>query len=80
MKATLAVQPAQEGGEAGGGRVGRTWATAFARESRVPSAPGGPENCMPTGRPSSEKCPVGKAKTAGHSRHKFAWALSVFLL
>ena len=64
LKATFAVHPVQPGGEAGAGRVGKTWDTALARDSSRPSAPGGPENCIPTGRPSVENCPVGKARTA----------------
>ncbi len=64
LKATFAVHPVQPGGEAGAGRVGNTWDTALARDSSRPSAPGGPENCIPTGRPSVENCPVGKARTA----------------
>ncbi len=54
LKATFAVHPVQPGGEAGAGRVGKTWDTALARDSSRPSPPGGPENCIPTGRPSVE--------------------------
>ncbi len=75
LKATFAVHPVQPGGEAGAGRVDKTWDTALARDSSRPSAPGGPENCIPTGRPSVENCPVGKARTASQQIRQLGAAM-----